>query len=118
MRLYERRRELYDEVADAHGFDVDGIVLAAAGVHVHLGALERLGSLVPGDGPVALVSDPRVAGIYGADAQVALGARLRSVHEVAEGEEAKTAARRRAPLGRVAARPWRRSRRARRREHD
>jgi shikimate kinase / 3-dehydroquinate synthase len=90
--LYERRRELYDEVADAHGFDVDGIVLAAAGVHVHLGALERLGSLVPGDGPVALVSDPRVAGIYGADAQVALGARLRSVHEVAEGEEAKTAA--------------------------
>jgi shikimate kinase / 3-dehydroquinate synthase len=90
--LYERRRELYDEVADAHGFDVDGIVLAAAGVHVHPGALERLGSLVPGDGPVALVSDPRVAGIYGADAQVALGARLRSVHEVAEGEEAKTAA--------------------------
>jgi len=90
--LYERRRELYDEVADAHGFDVDGIVLAAAGVHVHLGALERLGSLVPGDGPVALVSDPRVAGIYGADAQVALGARLRSVHEVAEGEEATTAA--------------------------
>ena len=90
--LYERRRELYDEVADAHGFDVDGIVLAAAGVYVHLGALERLGSLVPGDGPVALVSDPRVAGIYGADAQVALGARLQSVHEVAEGEEAKTAA--------------------------
>jgi shikimate kinase / 3-dehydroquinate synthase len=90
--LYERRRELYDEVADAHGFDVDGIVLAAAGVHVHVGTLERLGSLVPGDGPVALVSDPRVAGIYGAAAQVALGGRLRSVHEVPEGEEAKTAA--------------------------
>jgi shikimate kinase / 3-dehydroquinate synthase len=90
--LYERRRELYDEVADAHGSDVDGVVLAAAGAHVHLGALERLGSLVPGDGPAALVSDPRVAGIYGAAAQVALGARLRSVHEVPEGEEAKTAA--------------------------
>jgi 3-dehydroquinate synthetase len=89
--LYERRRELYEEVADAHGSDVDGVVLAAAGVHVRLGALERLGSLVPGDGPVALVSDPRVAGIYGAAAQVALGARLRSVHEVPEGEEAKTA---------------------------
>jgi shikimate kinase / 3-dehydroquinate synthase len=90
--LYERRRELYDEVADAHGSDVDGVVLAAAGVEVHPGALERLGSLVPGDGAAALVSDPRVAGIYGAAAQVALGARLRSVHEVPEGEEAKTAA--------------------------
>jgi shikimate kinase/3-dehydroquinate synthase len=90
--LYERRRELYDEVADARVFDVDGAVLAAAGVHVHVGALEGLGSLVPGDGPVALVSDPRVAGIYGADAQVALGARLQSVHEVPEGEDAKKAA--------------------------
>jgi shikimate kinase / 3-dehydroquinate synthase len=90
--LYERRRELYDEVADAHVFDVDDIVLAAAGIHVHLGALERLGSLVPGDGLLALVSDPRVGGIYGAAAQVALGPRLQSVHEVPEGEEAKAAA--------------------------
>jgi shikimate kinase/3-dehydroquinate synthase len=90
--LYERRRELYDEVADAHVFDVDDTLLAAAGVHVHLGSLERLGSLVPGGGDLAVVSDPRVGGIYGAAAQVALGARLHSVHEVPEGEEAKTAA--------------------------
>jgi shikimate kinase/3-dehydroquinate synthase len=90
--LFERRRELYDEVADAHVFDVDDMVLAAAGAHVHLGALERLGSLVPGGGPLALVADPRVGGIYGAAAQVALGPRLHSVHEVPEGEEAKTAA--------------------------
>jgi shikimate kinase/3-dehydroquinate synthase len=90
--LYERRRELYDEVADAHVFDVDEIVLAAAGVHVHSGALESLGSLVSGDGPVALVCDPHVGGIYGAAAQVALGSRLASVHEVPQGEAAKTAA--------------------------
>jgi len=90
--LYERRRELYDEVADAHVYDVDDIVLAAAGVHVHAGALEALGSLVPGDGAVALVADPHVAGIYGAAAQVALGSRLVSVHEVPQGEGAKAAA--------------------------
>jgi len=90
--LYERRRALYDEVADAHVFDADDALLAAAGVHVHLGALESLGALVPGDSPIALVSDPHVGGIYGAAAQVALGARLHSVHEIPEGEAAKTAA--------------------------
>jgi shikimate kinase / 3-dehydroquinate synthase len=89
--LYERRRELYDEVADAHAHDVDDIVLAAAGVFVHSGALESLGSLVPGDAPVALVADPHVAGIYGAEAQVALAARLASVHEIPQGEAAKGA---------------------------
>ena len=88
--LYERRRELYDEVADAHGSDADEIVLAAAGVHVQREALELLGSLVPGDGAVALVCDPHVGGIYGAAAQVALGPRLASVHEVPQGESAKT----------------------------
>lgn len=90
--LYERRRELYDEIADAHGCDVDDIVLAAAGVHVHAGALEALGSFVPGEGTVALVADPHVGGIYGAAAQVALGARLASVHEIPQGEAAKSAA--------------------------
>jgi shikimate kinase/3-dehydroquinate synthase len=90
--LYERRRELYDEVADAHAYDLEDVVLAAGGVHARVGALERLGSLVPGVGPVALVSDPRVAGIHGAAAQVALGTRLASVHEVPEGEGAKAVA--------------------------
>jgi shikimate kinase/3-dehydroquinate synthase len=89
--LYERRRELYDEVADVHAHDADGIVLAAAGVHVRTGALELLGSLVPGDGAVALVCDPHVGGIHGAAAQVAVGPRLVSVHEVPQGEAAKTA---------------------------
>ncbi len=90
--LYERRRELYDDVADAHVYDVEDIVLAAAGVHVHAGALEQLGSLVPGEGGAALVCDPHVAGIHGAAAQVALRSRLASVHEVPQGEAAKTAA--------------------------
>jgi shikimate kinase/3-dehydroquinate synthase len=88
--LYERRRELYEGVADARASDADGIVLAAAGVEVRAGALERLASLVPGDGAVALVCDPHVAGIHGAAAQVALGSRLVSVHEVPQGEAAKT----------------------------
>jgi 3-dehydroquinate synthetase len=70
--------------------DADDAVLAAAGVHVETGALELLGSLVPGERPVALVTDARVAGIHGAAAQVALGARLASTHEVPPGEEAKS----------------------------
>ncbi len=88
--LYEQRRALYEEVADASGDDVDAVVLAAAGVRVAVGALDSLGSLIPGDAPVALVSDPHVEGIYGAAAQVAVGSRLASVHEVPQGEAAKT----------------------------
>jgi 3-dehydroquinate synthetase/shikimate kinase len=91
-RLYAEREALYVEVADARARDADGIALAAGGVHVETGALAQLGSLVPGDGPVALVSDPHVGGIHGADAQLALGARLASTHELAPGEEAKTLA--------------------------
>ena len=75
-RLYEERQPLYREVADAVATDADGAVLAAGGVHYERGALDRLGELVPGDGPVALVADAHVMGIYGARAQEALGARL------------------------------------------
>jgi shikimate kinase/3-dehydroquinate synthase len=89
-RRYELRRPLYDEVANERADDLDGTVLAAAGVHVETGALERLGELVPGTGPVALVSEPVVAGIYGADAQLALGERLVEAHELPSGERAKS----------------------------
>jgi shikimate kinase/3-dehydroquinate synthase len=82
-RRYEARRPLYEEVADAVAHDADGVVLAAAGVHVGIGSLELLGDLVPGDGPVALVADAHVGGIHGADTQLALGGRLVSTHEVA-----------------------------------
>jgi shikimate kinase / 3-dehydroquinate synthase len=88
--LYEDRRPLYDGAADARTTDLDGAVLAAGGVHVEFGALERLGELVPGEGQVEVVSDARVAGIYGMDVQLALGARARAVHELPPGEDAKT----------------------------
>jgi shikimate kinase / 3-dehydroquinate synthase len=87
---YEARDPLYRDAADAVARDVDDVVLAAAGVRVELGALELLGSLVPGDGRVALVTDPHVAGIHGAAAQLAVGGRLLSTHEVPAGEAAKT----------------------------
>jgi len=90
LALHDQRAPLYRKVADAVARDVDDAVLAAAGVVVERGALQRLGSLVPGDGPVALVSDPHVAGIHGMDAQLALGARLAETHELPPGEEAKT----------------------------
>ena len=91
-RLYEERRALYAEVADVVAKDVYDVVLAAAGIHVERGALKRLGEFVPGDGAVALVCDPHVAGIHGMDAQLALGARLAETHELPPGEEAKTLA--------------------------
>jgi 3-dehydroquinate synthetase/shikimate kinase len=91
-RRFELRAPLYADAADATARDADDVVLAAAGVHVERGALQRLGELVPGDGLVGLVSDRNVAGIHGMDAQLALGTRLAEVHELPAGEEAKTLA--------------------------
>jgi shikimate kinase / 3-dehydroquinate synthase len=88
--LFEERASLYRQVADATARDADDVVLAAAAVHVEAGALERLGDLVPGEEAVALVADSHVAGIHGAAAQLALGARLQSTHELPRGEQAKT----------------------------
>ncbi|MGZ4335383.1 MAG: iron-containing alcohol dehydrogenase, partial [Gaiellaceae bacterium] len=88
-RLYDERQPVYRQIADATAHDVDGAVLAAAGVHHELGALEKLGELVPGDGPVALVADSTVMGIHGPHAQEALGDRLVSTHDLPPGEQAK-----------------------------
>jgi shikimate kinase/3-dehydroquinate synthase len=90
-RLFDERQPMYRRVADAvvRSGDVDGVVLAAAGIHHELGALDRLGELVPGEGPVALVADSTVMGIHGPRAQEALGSRLASAHELPPGEEAK-----------------------------
>jgi shikimate kinase/3-dehydroquinate synthase len=90
-RLHEERQPVYEEAADAVARTVDDVVLAAGGVHVQVGALELLGELLPGDRPAALVADAHVAGIFGADAQLALGRRLASNHTVPRGEEAKRA---------------------------
>jgi shikimate kinase / 3-dehydroquinate synthase len=90
--LFEERAPLYREVADGAGRDADDVVLAAAGVHVEAGALDRLGELVPDGRSVALVVDSHVAGIHGAAAQLALGPRLGSAHELPQGEAAKSLA--------------------------
>jgi len=88
-RLYDERRPLYREVADATTADVDGAVLAAAGVYHEAGALDRLGELVPGAGQVALVADATVLGLYGERARAALGDRCVATHELPSGEQAK-----------------------------
>ncbi len=90
--LHRNRQPLYEDASDARARDVDGILLAAAGVHVESGAIDELGDLVPGDAPVELVADAHVSGIHGIRAQVALGARDVALHEVPAGEPAKTAA--------------------------
>jgi len=89
--LYAERDPLYRATADAvvASGDSDGLVLAAAGVQHERGSLDRLGELLPGDGPVALVADTTVMGIHGAAAQTALGDRLVSRHELPSGEQAK-----------------------------
>jgi shikimate kinase/3-dehydroquinate synthase len=90
-RLFEERQPVYRQVADAvvESGDIDGIVLAAAGIHHAPGALEQLGELVPGAGPVALVADTTVLGLHGSRARAALGDRLVSTHELPPGEAAK-----------------------------
>jgi len=84
-RRYELRRPLYAEVADAWAHDAVGVVLAAAGVHVEVDSLELLESFV--QPPAALVTEPVVAGIHGADAQLALA--FAETHELPSGEAAK-----------------------------
>jgi shikimate kinase / 3-dehydroquinate synthase len=90
--LFERRVPLYDLVADGRASDADGAVLAASGIEAGDGCLERLGELVPGDGPLELVADASVAKLHGDRVRTALGDRLVAGHEVPAGERAKTAA--------------------------
>ena len=90
--LHRERQPVYDAVAAARATDVDGVLLAAGGVHVELGGLDSLDELVPGEGPLELVVDEHVAGIHGVRAQVALGSRDVASHEVPAGEAAKTGA--------------------------
>ncbi len=87
--LHERRAPVYREVADAVAGDADDAVLAAGGVAVELGGIERLAAGLS-EGPVALVTDAHVAGIHGPVAQLALGPGLSETHELPAGEEAKT----------------------------
>jgi shikimate kinase/3-dehydroquinate synthase len=86
---FEERIPIYEETADARTRDLEGVVLAAAGIDVSIGAIELLGELVPGEGPIEIVADATVAGIHGVTAQLALGARDIGIHEVPAGEPAK-----------------------------
>ena len=86
--LFGERSALYEAVADGRARDVDGAVLAAAGVHVGAGALDRLGALVPGAASAELVADEVVDGLHGARSRAALGARLTATHRVPAGEPA------------------------------
>lgn len=86
---FEERVPIYEETADARARELDGVVLAAAGIDVGIGAIELLGELVPGAGPIEIVSDATVAGIHGVTAQLALGARDIATHDVPAGEPAK-----------------------------
>src|SRR5262249_46536370 len=79
---FERRAPLYAEVADAKARDADDVVLAAAGIHVEAGALQELERFV--EQPAALVTEPVVAGIHGADAQIAFP--FDETHELPTGE--------------------------------
>lgn len=90
--LHRDRQPVYEAAADAHAHDAEGVILAAAGVHVEPGSLDLLGELVPGDGPVELVADAHVGGIHGVRAQLALGTRDVAQVDVPAGEAAKTAA--------------------------
>jgi len=87
--LFQERIPTYEGAADARAHDLDGVVLAAAGIDVGIGAIDLLGELVPGDGPIEIVADATVAGIHGVAAQLALGARDTTTHEVPGGEPAK-----------------------------
>jgi len=88
--LFEERRALY-EAANGSARDLDGAVLAAAGVHVSEGALERLGELVPGSGDIELVADEHVDSLYGDPVRAKLGTRVAGSHVVPAGEPAKRA---------------------------
>jgi 3-dehydroquinate synthetase/shikimate kinase len=88
--LFDERAPLYDQVADGRARDLDGAVLAAAGVHVSGGALAHLAELVPGAGPVELVVDAGVEPHHGARSRDALGDRVVASHLVPAGESAKT----------------------------
>lgn len=90
--LYRERLPIYEEAAQAHARDADGIVLAAAGIDVRIGALDLLDELVPGSGPVEIVADANVAGIHGVTAQLALADRGVASHDVPPGEQAKAIA--------------------------
>jgi shikimate kinase/3-dehydroquinate synthase len=90
--LFARRRALYETAADGRAHDLDGAVLAVAGVHVASGASAGLRELIPGMGAVELIVDAGVDPLHGPAVRAAIGSRLAASHVVPAGERAKTIA--------------------------
>lgn len=90
--LFEQRQPLYEEVADARAHDVDGAVLAAAGVYFLDFSRDEQNRVLPGCSSLEVVIDSTVASLYGDRVRAALAEWLLAVHEVPGGESAKTAA--------------------------
>ena len=80
--LHARRQPLYAQAADAVAGDVDGVVLAAAGIVVEDGLLARLDELVP-RGEVEVIADAIVLGLHRPPLEGA-------VYALRGGEEAKS----------------------------
>jgi 3-dehydroquinate synthetase/shikimate kinase len=80
--LHARRQPLYAQAADAAAGDVDGIVLAAAGIVVEEGLLARIDELVGGD-EVEVIADAIALGLH----RPPLNAPM---HALRGGEEAKS----------------------------
>jgi 3-dehydroquinate synthetase/shikimate kinase len=80
--LYEERRPLYEECADAVAGDAEELVLKAGGIHVEEGSLARLGELVP-TGELELLADATVLGLHRPPLEA-------PVHALRGGEEAKS----------------------------
>ena len=99
--------------------DLDGVVLAAGGVHVAPGRARAARRARPGRRPGRARRRPARASASTAPPRSSRSAtRLVSTHELPAGEEAKTAATLERLWGELAARPPRHARRARRRLHD
>ena len=90
--LFERRRALYEAAADGRAQDLDGAVLAVAGVHVAQGSSGRLRELIPGTGAVELIADAHVDSLHGAAVRAGIGPRLAASRVVPAGERAKAIA--------------------------
>jgi shikimate kinase/3-dehydroquinate synthase len=80
--LHARRTPLYAQAADAVAGDVDGVVLAAAGIVVEDGLLARLDELVQGD-EIEAICDPIALGLHRPPLNGA-------VHALRGGEEGKS----------------------------
>jgi shikimate kinase / 3-dehydroquinate synthase len=80
--LHARRQPLYAQAADAAAGDVDGIVLAAAGIVVEEGLLARLDEVVTGD-EVEVIADAIALGLHRPPLKAPM-------HALRGGEEAKS----------------------------